>query len=864
LIAVPLFQTLRSQLVLTIVIVAMALALREGMNLRREFDENRTRANELTLSVAQAVSGNVELFLWDERVMLARLSEDPRIREMEGVSCSRPLMEVRPLLQFNVNLLVVDSVGRMRCSGLGPPQPGVAELGDRDWFSEVRQNLGFYVGGPLVGRHTGQWVAPLVHPILTEQGEFMGAVVATVDLERFQSLLDSRDLPAGAIITIAAGGERVLARSGGNAADVGTSLPSASDPLSFDEQDTGISRARGLDGIDRVWGYRRVPGTDWVVFAGLDEDILLERPRRELRNALAAGVTIVLLLTLLLAGAYQRFYGSLRALVEGTRMAAQGDPSMVPTSGPMEIVEVGRQVRRTLEQRRRAEQGVRRAVNRWRSILEHAGFGVFLADGEGVIRVANPAMARIMETERAQDLRGIRIPRLFLEAAQGEEFLRELAAKGAVSGAEFQWRTLGGHVRTVRITGSEVSEAARGETIQLFAEDITESVELHAQLLQAQKMDAVGRLAGGVAHDLNNLLTVIQGHSEILLGKLDEEDRTYHNVSEIHAASERAANLTRQLLAFSRQEEPDSSLVDLGEMVRGMEGMCARLIGERIALHVNLEDGLLPVLGNVGQLEQVLLNLVVNARDAMPEGGDLSISTRSIEDGPEETPEGSAWVCLEVADTGHGMEDEVQARIFDPFFTTKAPGEGSGLGLATVYGIVSGMGGRILVNSRPGVGTQFEVVLPAGEPGRREPEPAARVVGDLLPETGTVLVVEDEGAVREIIVRILSDAGFLVREASNGDEAVVLARDMGTELDLVVTDVVMPGLRGPEMVTQIRRTRPGVPVLFLSGYVGDSLEIPALPQRAGFLAKPFRPSELLTAVAGLLSGSGVATGPQGG
>ena len=168
----PYFSTLRSQLVLTIVIVAVALACREGLILQREFAENRLQANELTLSVAQGVSGNVELFLWDERVMLMRLAEDPRIREMEGVSCSAPLMEIRPLLQFNVNLLVVDSTGRMRCSGLGPPQPGVAELGDREWFSAVRENLAFHVGGPLVGRHTGQWVAPLVYPIVFGVGLF--------------------------------------------------------------------------------------------------------------------------------------------------------------------------------------------------------------------------------------------------------------------------------------------------------------------------------------------------------------------------------------------------------------------------------------------------------------------------------------------------------------------------------------------------------------------------------------------------------------------------------------------------------------------------------------------------------------------
>ena len=382
--------------------------------------------------------------------------------------------------------------------------------------------------------------------------------------------------------------------------------------------------------------------------------------------------------------------------------------------------------------------------------------------------------------------------------------------------------------------------------------DVTEHRNLEDQLRQAVKMEAVGRLAGGIAHDFNNLLTAVIGSCELLAQELPQESPSQEDVGEIRRAADRAVSLTRQLLAFSRRQVMRPRVMNPNEVVEDAQRLLGRLIGEHIELVIELERDPGRITADPAQLEQILMNLAVNARDAMPEGGALTIRTRA---GP---PPG-AWrgapercVILEVSDTGIGMSADTVSHIFEPFFTTKPPGKGTGLGLATVYGIVKQSGGYITATSEPGKGATFEVFFPlADHPAEAPPEVPARIQG--ARGTGTILLVEDEAAVRRLAVRALRDRGYEVLEAANGEQALVRALECRHPLSLLVSDVVMPGLSGPALAERLRENLPALKVLYMSGYAPE--ELAATVTAEHFLPKPFTPDDLVAMVALVLGSS---------
>ncbi len=392
--------------------------------------------------------------------------------------------------------------------------------------------------------------------------------------------------------------------------------------------------------------------------------------------------------------------------------------------------------------------------------------------------------------------------------------------------------------------------------------DLTERRRLEDQLRQSQKMEAVGRLAGGVAHDFNNVLTVVKSFSEFLLEDLDKLDPRRADVEEIAKAADRAAALTRKLLAFSRKQVLRPEPLDLNSVVAGMEKMLQRLLGEDMHIVTALEPQLVTVEADPGSIEQVILNLAVNARDAMPEGGILTITTRN--EALERTD--AAWgvrpgryaaVC--VSDTGHGMDATTQARVFEPFFTTKPQGQGTGLGLAMVYGMVKQSGGHVVVQSKPGEGTTFTVYLPQLREAGRAYTPPGTEDEVVRPERGrggeTILVVDDEEAVRSSTRRALERAGYPVIPATDGSDAVRLFTEHDGAVDLVVTDVVMPGLGGRELVGRLRIMRPDVRVIFVSGYTEEGVRTRGvLEPGTVYLEKPFTPEGLLRKVREALDG----------
>ena len=366
-----------------------------------------------------------------------------------------------------------------------------------------------------------------------------------------------------------------------------------------------------------------------------------------------------------------------------------------------------------------------------------------------------------------------------------------------------------------------------------------ERKDLEEQLRQAQKLEAIGRLAGGIAHDFNNLLTVINGYSDLALADLGSEDPYYQILKPIQEAGQRAADLTRQLLLFSRKAVLQPRVVNLNELIARITRLIQRIIGEDVRLELALDPQLWSIKADPSQVEQVVMNLVVNARDAMPQGGQLRIATQNM------VP---TQVQLTVGDSGVGMDEATRARIFEPFFTTKEPNKGTGLGLATVYGIITQAGGRIEVESRLGVGTTFRITLP----GITEKPLETNVARTVFPEevTGqTVLLVEDEDNVRLLAKIVLQREGFRVLEASDGVEALLLFEHHPEPVDVLVTDMVMPNMSGPELVKRVRQEHPEIRVLFMSGYARENLaERNLIGENIGYLQKPFLGHELSQAV----------------
>jgi len=377
--------------------------------------------------------------------------------------------------------------------------------------------------------------------------------------------------------------------------------------------------------------------------------------------------------------------------------------------------------------------------------------------------------------------------------------------------------------------------------------------QLQDQLRQSQKLETVGQLAGGIAHDFNNLLTVIRGHSELLSSAIDDADPRHEGIRQIHDASRRAAALTRQLLAFTRKQVLEPRVIPINQCVAGLAPMLERLIGEDITIHLSLQDSAANVMVDPGQMDQVLVNLAINARDAMPRGGILTLSTMNIEldelyTAHHEATVPGSYVLMSVSDTGRGMDANTVTRIFEPFFTTKPPGQGCGLGLSTVYGIVKQSGGYIWVYSEPHQGTTFKIYLPRASsdihPGDSQ-IPAVGVRGG----TETVLLVEDDHAIRSLGRQILARHGYTVLDASNGRDALHLATHHEGRLDLVITDMVMPGIGGVMLVERLIALRPNLQALYMSGYTEDDIvRRGMLDAQTAFIQKPFTATGLLQAV----------------
>lgn len=511
---------------------------------------------------------------------------------------------------------------------------------------------------------------------------------------------------------------------------------------------------------------------------------------------------------------------------------------------------VSQQVANAIE-RKRSEEALSRSESRYRSLVQSAVVGIFRATRDWRFLEVNPALAAMLGYNSPGEFLTLSVRQdIFIDAQAPAAVQMSFLRRGKFEGVEAQWRRKDGAVIAVRLSGRGIWDEREGtEIFEVIAEDVTERKALEEQLRQAQKMEAVGTLAGGVAHDFNNLLTVITGYTQILMEQHARDAQSSHSIEQILRASERAAALTRQLLAFSRRQMLQPRVVSLNTLVRNLEKMLHPLLGERIRIALQTAPDLGTVRADPGQVEHILMNLAVNARDAMPRGGTLTVQSANAdlgEDFVRKHPGASTgrYVVLSVADTGTGMDAHALAHLFEPFFTTKEPGKGTGLGLSMVYGIVKQSGGYITVDSELGHGTTFKVFLPrvdeAEEPQATETAPAARSAG-----TGTILLVEDEDAVRSLVEAILTSDGYKVLVAESADDAARLCRSYGSTIDILLTDVVMPGVSGPELAKSLVALRPKLKVVYMSGYAGEYLDGEGVnADGAALLQKPFTAAAL--------------------
>jgi PAS domain S-box-containing protein len=505
---------------------------------------------------------------------------------------------------------------------------------------------------------------------------------------------------------------------------------------------------------------------------------------------------------------------------------------------------------RDITERVRAEAALKISETHHRSVFEGAVHGIYRATLEGRFVEVNPALVAMLGYSSAEEVLKLSLAQgVFAEPEEGLRLLQKWQLTREIE-EEVQWRRQDQRLITVRLNGRVLGSDQNTAELEVIAEDVTERRALEAQLRQAQKIEAVGQLAGGMAHEFNNYLGIVLGYSELLLEEADATEGLRRNVAEIKAATQRAASLTRQLLALSRRQVLEPKILDVNAVVWETHKLLRRLIPANIDLVPVLDPNLQSVKVDPAQIQQILINLVVNARDAMPQGGKVVIETANVELDQEYADrhievQPGRYVMLAVSDNGSGIDEHTQTRIFEPFFTTKQEDKGTGLGLSMVYGIVRQSGGHITVESTLREGTRFRIYLPPAAVTELKVEEETPIQTEVIAGTETLLVVEDAPVLRRLISVSLEKRGYTVLAAEDGTEAIRILENNPGKIDLVISDIMMPKLNGLELRKKAILLRPEMRFLFISGYAEDTIGWTAhLPQDVGYLEKPFLPVEL--------------------
>ena len=766
--------------------------------------------------------------------------------------CTISFGAIGPFTTARLDLVRTD--GSVLCSSA--PPSGAASQAGASWLRDPAAATA--LAGPVEDPKTKRMAAVSAAPVTGR-----GLVVGFVDLTGLGPSLASRFAgPQGLeFLVTTADGKTAIARSIDPERWIGTGL----DGTPFAQASDAVERP-DVDGVPRIYASATVAGAGWKLYAGARRDAALVPAQDLFRQHVEitlAGMVVLLLGTLVL---YRRMMTPLWRLSEAMGWGASGLVRRpVAPSGPAEIARLAYRfnalvaaVDAEITERTRAEGLARVSERNYRLLFAGNPQPLFVYDVDTLALLeVNEASIRRYGYTRDEFLS--RTVADILASDQGPLLGSIERDPDLHRSGPSKHRSKDGTLFDVELTSIRLAYDGHDARL-VVVEDLSERTKLEGQLQQSQRLDTVGQLAGGVAHDFNNLLAVILNYADFLAEELPEGNLR-QDVEEIQRAAARAADLTRQLLIFARREVTNPQVLDLNAVVTGVEMMLRRTIGEDVELKLSLAEDLPCVRADPGQIEQVFLNLTLNARDAMPRGGRLVVETSAVEldegyyAGRPDVAAGR-YVRLSVSDTGVGMTREVAARAFEPFFTTKPAGRGTGLGLATVYGIVTQAGGNIGIYSEPGIGTRVSMQLPAVDGEASPPtltEPAEIKTGN----GRTVLLVEDESAVMLAAARILTAQGYKVRVRSDPTDALQVLTDTATQVDILVTDVVMPGLSGVELARRANELRPGLPVLYMSGY---SQELAAhrgmLPAGANVVQKPFRRRDLLEAISRALADGG--------
>ncbi|MBI4476327.1 MAG: PAS domain S-box protein [Acidobacteria bacterium] len=839
-----------------LVLLLLAFLPASALLVYNNFDRRRAETQHVgdqAMRLARLAARDQERLLAEANRMLSGLASQPDVRSGDPQRCGRRLAASVEHHPSYGNFLVANPAGAVICSGKAAPSINVS---DRKYFQDAIRTRRFSIGNYQVGRITGRASLSFGLPILDESGAPEGVVAASLDLERFNQFGAQARLPANGTVLIVDSGQVVLARVPDADRWVGKRVPAGSALARHLNAADGSKDLEGLDGIRRLYGVSdvRVGDSRLAVAIGMPLDAIAEADRAFYGSLGLLG--IMALFTLVLAWtAIEAFVvrpiDSLRA---ATRRLASGDLAGRAKfeTGIEHLDSLGHdfdEMAQALQERETREKTVRdardEAEEKYRQLVEQSLVGVYLVSASGIVYV-NPRFAEIFgyTVDELQQMSLIELVHDSDRAMVARNVQRR--ARGEVTSVEYSFRGIRKDGSTVIVQVHGTMTTYRGQPALMGVMiDRTEQKRLEQQLQQAQKMEAVGRLAGGVAHDFNNLLTVITGYSEFLSQQLPESSLEREHVEEIRKAAESASNLTRQLLAFSRNQVMQPQVLNLNTVVSGFEKMIRRLIGEDIRIKLRLDPDMALVKVDPGQMEQVILNLAINARDAMPNGGTLTIETantildeqyvrrhRGAQPGPH--------VVLAVSDTGVGMSAETQSRVFDPFFTTKERDRGTGLGLATVYGIVKQSGGSIWLYSEEGRGTTFKIFLPVADDAAAAAAAAAAQRAEATTGSETILLVEDNVALRAWIAQALTQLGYSVIPLDSPTDALAISSSKDGPVHLLLTDVVMPKMNGPELAKRLTKRWPAIKVLFMSGYTNEAM-VPheLLPPGQKVLQKPF-------------------------
>lgn len=855
-------RTLREQTRLFVVSTGALALIGALIILASEYSAARDDAQQILRNTADLSETRIAQSLTVTRSRLEALAAVEALTSLDRDRCAAYLRGARPALPELANIFVTGVDGQLVCrSAITDGSTLDGELGDlsvRPWWpGATHPDTTFFSSQPVMGRISRDWLIVHTIPLTSPDGDRIGYLGVSQPVVALVVLFETEFLPPLHVITVAARDGRVIARSEDLEGFLqrNVTLPRLKADADIYSSVTGFSEASVADGTPTLWAYRHMDEAPWTVYAGVPQAWISHR-------ALAAAWPKLILIGLLFAAPVVLGSQVLKSIGRSikTVVSWSEDPERAGSEAPPhveteEVRQLASTFERTLNERNAASAAKHAALRRVRSILNNAAFGIYISDANGRFLDSNPAMAKMLGFESEAELVSVEIGSLYSDPAQRAEVLADAHA-GRRTSAEVEWLRRDGTRFSVRLNWRRLENSESGGVFEVIAEDVSDRKELEAQLRQSQKLEAIGRLAGGVAHDFNNRLTVISGQAEMLLEDLPPGHPFGEYARLILESSERSAELTAQLLAFSRRQLQRNQVVDLNETLKTVKEMAERLIGEDIDVGARMTKEA-TVLADPGQMEQVLMNLCTNARDAMPRGGRLLLSTEQRELSEVEARTAvnampGRFVVLSVSDTGEGMDEETQSRIFEPFFTTKPAGKGTGLGLSTVYGIVSQSGGHLKVHSRPGQGTRFEIWMPRVSGVASVPRVDRPRSPGPLGNGETILVAEDEAPVRQVIVATLERAGYRVLPAEDGYHALSIAAGHDTTIDLLVSDVLMPGMKGPELAERLLQLGTVGRVLFVSGYAEESpgIEHDGLPW--DFLAKPFAGAALGAKVRALL------------